>query len=411
MNSSLDRQLPSIKLARLKDFEETQKDTLASKVLTRLCKQQANPSYEEYQELQRGILTGDVPMDKVVAWVLENPKKHRKMFETALYKGIEHIDEKAPILEEFFAYIEKKLDWVEPDKFPQALEFMHKLGTNFVFLSRDLSLMTGYLFPGMTQPLIFTGALTKQVTTRLAETSKWWLDLTQKNGLDRFNTGFTSTIYVRFIHSLIRTQLGKSDKWDEQRWGVAANQHDLSLTNIAFAQVILIGVRGLGIFPSKQEIDSFLAFWSYAGWLMGIEEKWIAKTEEQAWRYLFWLQYTNPESDESSKILGYSLSQEPFAREYSNFSKLRAKIIYQQHLGITKFFAGKKGLEKLGVTDTIIPWFPLMLIPQNLVKHIFLEKLDFFKRRLITKGRQQQIEGFALYQPDGNIKLASMHQS
>ncbi|MEK5760821.1 oxygenase MpaB family protein, partial [Acinetobacter variabilis] len=85
------------------------------------------------------------------------------------------------------------------------------------------------------QPLILTGALKKEAGTRLAETTKWWVDITEPQGLSRLSAGFTSTIYVRFIHALVRRQLKKSDRWDSEVWGVPLNQFDLAMTNLAFS--------------------------------------------------------------------------------------------------------------------------------------------------------------------------------
>lgn len=80
-------------------------------------------------------------------------------------------------------------------------------------------MMVGYLFPGFNQPLMLTGALNKQAGTRLAETTKWWVDITEERGLERLHAGFTSTIYVRFIHALVRHQLPKGKDWDFATWG------------------------------------------------------------------------------------------------------------------------------------------------------------------------------------------------
>ena len=96
------------------------------------------------------------------------------------------------------------------------------------------------MYPGFNQPLILTGALSQQASKRLAETSKWWMDITEPHAFDRFNAGFTSTIYVRFIHSLVRFQLNKSEKWDAETWGIPINQYDQAMTNIAFSGVVLI---------------------------------------------------------------------------------------------------------------------------------------------------------------------------
>ena len=71
------------------------------------------------------------------------------------------------------------------------------------------------------------------------------------------SAGFTSTIYVRFIHALVRRQLKKSSRWDSEVWGIPLNQFDLAMTNLAFSSVVLLGIRALGIWPTKQEAKSF----------------------------------------------------------------------------------------------------------------------------------------------------------
>ena len=116
--------------------------------------------------------------------------------------------------------------------------------------------MAGYLYPGFNQPLILTGALKKEAGTRLAETTKWWVDITEPQGLFRLSAGFTSTIYVRFIHALVRRQL-KSLAVGIVRFEIPLNQFDLAMTNLAFSSVVLLGIRALGIWPTKQEAKSF----------------------------------------------------------------------------------------------------------------------------------------------------------
>ena len=54
------------------------------------------------------------------------------------------------------------------------------------------------------------------------------------------------------------------------------------MTNIAFSGVVLIGIRALGIFPNPNEVDSFLHFWKYIGWLMGVDEKWLVHKESDS---------------------------------------------------------------------------------------------------------------------------------
>lgn len=51
--------------------------------------------------------------------------------------------------------------------------------------------MIGYLYPGFNQPLVVDRRIKeKQAGTRLAETTKWWVDITEQDGFERFSKGF-----------------------------------------------------------------------------------------------------------------------------------------------------------------------------------------------------------------------------
>jgi len=273
-----------VKPKRLAAFEDMTQRNLKTRILGYMTQQEVQPSYQDYQALNTALQSGDEPMDKLLLWILQNPKQHRQYFETALYQGLDKLPHEIPELTTFFKFVEQKPAWYDQNKIDAALKFTYRLGINNGLILRDLSLMTGYLYPGFNQPLILTGALKKQAGTRLAETTKWWVDITEPDGFSRFCKGFTSTIFVRFIHALVRHQLQKSEKWDAETWGIPINQYDQAMTNIAFSGVVLIGIRALGIFPSKQEVDSFLHFWKYAGWLMGVEEKWLVDQEVDGWK-------------------------------------------------------------------------------------------------------------------------------
>jgi hypothetical protein len=208
-----------VKPKRLAAFEDMIQSNIKTKILGYMTHQQIQPNYQEYLSLNTALQSGDAPMDQLLLWILQNPKQHRKYFETALYEGLEKLPHEIAELTTFFQLVEQKPDWYDQAKVDEALKFTYRLGINNGLILRDLSLMTGYLYPGFNQPLVLTGALKKQAGTRLAETTKWWVDITEQDGFERFSKGFTSTIFVRFIHSLVRYQLQKSEKWDAETWG------------------------------------------------------------------------------------------------------------------------------------------------------------------------------------------------
>lgn len=394
---------------RLASFEKMQKSDLLSKLLNRITDQNFVPNYDDYLNLNQSMYTGDEPMDNVMAWVMTNPRQHRKYFETALYQGLDQLPHEIPELTTFFKAVETPPRWFDPAKIKASIQFTHRLGTNSTFILRDLALMTGYQYPGFNQPLILTGALNKYAGKRLAETHKWWLDVNKENSFDRFNDGFTSTIFVRFIHALVRYQLNKSEEWDHDVWGTPINQFDQALTNIAFSGVLLLGVRGIGIFPNKNEVDSIMHFWKYTGWLMGVDEKWLINKESEGWKLLQWMNYAHPKVDESSRKLAVSLSKEPFERQYKHLNTFLQKRAYRYHLDMTQMFMGRKKMKNLGLKPRTVAWYPLYLIAKNTIIYNsakFIPQLDDFLQK---HGRAQQEDALELYQNAGK-QLASMHQ-
>lgn len=398
-----------VKPKRLAAFEDMTRHNLKTKILGYMTRQDVQPSYQEYQALNTALQSGDEAMDQVLLWILQNPKLHRQYFETALYQGLDKLPHDIPELTTFFQQVEQKPVWYEQAKIDEALKFTYRLGINNGLILRDLSLMTGYLYPGFNQPLILTGALKKQAGIRLAETTQWWVDITEPDGFARFNKGFTSTIFVRFIHALVRHQLQKSEKWDAEIWGIPINQYDQAMTNIAFSGVVLIGIRALGIFPSKQEVNSFLHFWKYAGWLMGVEEKWLVDHEAEGWKLMYWMQFAHPQSDASSISLGSSLSKEPFERHYRYLRTFQQKLAYKQHLEITQFFIGRKKMQKLGLAPQSASWFAYYLFGRNLALYTGAKHIPKLNRFLEQNGRHLQRISLSLYRNQSR-QLASMHQ-
>lgn len=394
---------------RMASYERMKRSDLLSKLLHKMTDQNFIPTYAEYLELNESLHTGDVPMDRLMDWVMTNPRENRKLFETALYQGLDALPKPVPEIKAFFDLVEQQPVWFDQEKIDRAIQFTHRLGSNVTFIMRDLALMTGYQYPGFNQPLILTGALSKYAGKRLAETHKWWLDVTKPNGFQRFNDGFTSTIFVRFIHSLVRYHLKKSKDWDWDIWGMPINQYDQAMTNIAFSGVMLLGIRAIGIFPTKTEVDAIMHFWKYTGWLMGVDEHWLIDKESEGWKLLQWMNYAHPQVDESSRQLAVSLSKEPFEREYKHFKRFMQKKAYQNHLDVTQIFMGRKKMKNLGLKPRILPWYPLYLLTKNTVIYAGAKKIPKLDLYLQRKGRSQQEQALDLYQNAGK-QLASMHQ-
>ena len=146
---------------RLASYERIIKSDALSKILHKITDQNFIPSYAEYLELNDSLYTGDIAMDRVMDWVMTDPRRNRKRFETALHQGVDQLEAPEQILIEFFQYIETPPTWLDKTKLEHAVNFTQRLGSNGTFILRYLTLMTGYQYPGFNQPLIMTDALKK----------------------------------------------------------------------------------------------------------------------------------------------------------------------------------------------------------------------------------------------------------
>jgi hypothetical protein len=396
---------------RAKSFAEVQKAPLWMKALTPILGQGLTPNSIEYDALVKAVSEGDVLMDDYVAWMFSsNPQLAKQKFDQALQQGLDSVEECPDPLRLLFQEVERVPAWLDRQLLNDALVFIHSAGKDANHVLRDAALMGGYLLSGFNRALIMTGALNQDASKRMAETSKWWMDCTDYGGLERFGAGFKSTVHVRFIHALVRRNLAANPEWESQQWGLPICQIDMAATNLAFGLVFLAGLRALGIFPTPHESRSVMHLWKYTGWLMGVEECWLVDSEREGVVLLHRALLTQSEPDWSSQALGQALSLEPLQRHYANFTSTRRQFAYYKHLSINKFFLGKQKMALLGLPSHILPWYPLLLAPFNVVTYSAQRIIPSLHARLQQRGRKAQRDfmnvfgdkGLTTIRPDEN---------
>jgi len=147
--------------------------------------------------------------------------------------------------------------------------------------------MGGYLLSGFNKALILTGALNKGAAQRIAETGKWWIDCTEHGGMEKHAAGYRSTLHVRMVHAMVRRHLPKNPEWKNEEYGLPVNQIDMVATYLAFGPVMLVGMRALGIPVLPRDSRAVMHLWKYAGWLMGVEDKWLVDDEREGLALLY----------------------------------------------------------------------------------------------------------------------------
>ena len=129
----------------------------------------------------------------------------------------------------------------------------------------------------------------------------------------------------------------------------------------------------------------------YVGWLMGVELALQPTNERDGMRLLYGtlLSVVAP-SDTSGRTLAQALADEPLNRPYKVAPWLRRRWEREKNLSINLFFIGRAGMDNLGLPKRYVPWFPLAMMPLNVVRYAWGSRSPQSRRRMAARGRRWQ---------------------
>jgi hypothetical protein len=351
----------------------------------------AAPDEARWNQIGRALMQGDETLDPLVsAMARHGIGESRAQFERALRHGIDAVANPLPELRTFMAAVSTPPAWLDRDRLARGAELFRRSGRAALHVGRDVALMGGYQASAFNRTLILTGALQKGPTRRLAETIQWSLDCTGVGGLDVYGIGWRSTVMVRFIHALVRRSVAARSDWRMQDWGLPINQADMAATLYGALTVPILGARMMGMPQSRRARDDAAHLVRYVGWLIGVDETWLADTEEAATAQLLQLLQSLNNPDETSPMMARPLANEPLSRPYPNFAALRGRIQYSKHLSISRAFLGTEAMARLGLPTTVLPWYPMLAMPVNLAYHTISALLPGGRARSARAGRTAQ---------------------
>lgn len=348
-------------------------------------------SDDRWQQIGLALMEGDPAMDALLtAMSRHGMRDARAQFERALEHGIDAVANPLPELRGFIEQMSTPPDWLDRGRIERGAELFRRCGRAALHIGRNVALLGGYQASAFNRTLILTGALQKGPTRRLAETVQWKLDCTVAGGLVPHAIGWRSTLMVRFIHALVRRSVAARPDWQLEDWGLPINQADMGATLYGSLTVPVVGSRLLGMPQTRRERDDAAHLVRYVGWLIGVDERWLADTEAGATAQLlqFLLSLSNP--DETSVMMAQPLVDEPLTRRYPNLAWLRGRYERSKNLSISRAFLGADALRRLGVPAGTWPWYPLLAIPRNLARHTLSRVIPGGLRRAAARGRAEQ---------------------
>jgi hypothetical protein len=368
------------------------------------------PSPARWRAIGESFMKGDPPMDRVVEWmVTEGMSRTKPLFDRALERGIAAVVDAPQPLRDLFAIIDKRPAWVDPAVLHEGARASGIAGLTGLDVLRDFALVAGYQASAVNRTLVLTKALEKGQQKRIAETTKWWVDCTRPGGMERFADGFKSTIQVRLIHALVRRHVRAMPEWDEEMYGLPVNQGDMQATNLAFSVVYLLGQRAMGVIITRAEGAALMHLWRYIGWLCGIEEEWLCHTEQQGRIALYQNALSQPPPDESSRLLGAALVDEPLMHFYPNLRRLRGRFNRAKHLSIARMYLGADTLKALGMPHRVLPWYPVLTIGPRLLWHGLHRLVPGGRGRLVERGLAEQLSAIPAVFGPNHPRIAATH--
>lgn len=350
------------------------------------------PDAERWTEMGRGFMRGDAPMDRLVDWMFaRGMREARAQFERVLDHGLDSVPDADGPLRDFFAIVERPPAWLDRRRLVEGAEVFRRGGTELVYVARDVSLVGGYQASAFNKTLILTGALQKEPSRRFAETLRWALDCSAEHGLERFGPGYRSSLRVRLIHALVRRHVQGLPSWRAEEWGLPINQPDMAATLLGVFTVPLLGARLMGMPQTRRERDAATHLERYVGWLMGVEDQWLAEDDRSALVLLCQLLLSLSNPDETSPQLARPMMlDEPLQRSYPNLAALRGRYERELHLSISRLFLGRGGMRNLGLPPNRLPWYPLLNLPRNLSRHLRSRLTRASQTRAALRGRLAQ---------------------
>lgn len=306
------------------------------------------PDDPDVLALRDGLTRGDPVADAFVEWVMAD-RSARALFDQAVEHGLASVEDPPPALVRWFEPLETEPEWLDRERLRLGCRVMRRGGSSSGTVLSAMALMGGYRSSAAVKPLAMTGALDEMVVRRIAETSRFVLDVIESDGMGRSTAGFKSACRVRLMHAMVRRSLARRDDWDSAAWGTPINQTDTAATQLEFSAVYLSGMTALGFRFTREERDAVMHLWRYVGVLMGADDELLAHDYRQGLRQMLIHGLTNPHADADSRALAKALHELPERVAETPAQRVLARAIMRYRVCVSRLTLGDEAVDDIGL--------------------------------------------------------------
>ena len=278
---------------------------------------------ERYVEHTR---VGDATLDPVMEEIasLSQNDLHR-FIKAGIDEDEAGLREAPAALRDFFKNLEEPT-WLDYDAFNAGVRAFHANTTNML-----VAFVCGTLIEGFSTMIAKSFATTGRVLNRstarrrLMQNNRHLLEVFFPGGMRRDGDGWKLSMRVRFVHARVRYLLAHSGAWRAESWGTPVSAAHLGYAMTVFSMRLLEHSIALGALFNREERDSVMAVWRYAGYVMGVPETILYTTERDARRLFEIGHLCEPPPDVDSASMANALIEAiPVTAGVSDASEQRA---------------------------------------------------------------------------------------
>lgn len=169
------------------------------------------------------------------------------------------------------------VDWEMLERGRKIFVRTHILSTSALLLG---GMVESYTNPHIAKVLVYSGQLIRASQRRVFETGQMVYDAHLPRGLYPHARGFETLVNIRLLHATIRQHIRRRSP--DEHDGCPINQEDSLFTLFMFNVVVVENLKRLGLGFTEGELEAYQHFWSYVGWILGIEEALLPRSYEDA---------------------------------------------------------------------------------------------------------------------------------
>ena len=184
--------------------------------------------------------------------------------------------------------------------------------------------------------------------------------------------------------------------WDVRVKGLPVNQADMAATNGLFSATFLLGTGVLGIPHPPGDARAVMHLWRWIGRVMGVDGDFLHERPRRTLRDMYHFLLTSPPPGPESVELADSLLASYGLTAYPRLARVRRRLELARHRSTATYLNGPAGMTELG-QRAAAPWYPLLVIPANLLAHTAAAFSPAWRERLERRGDRRIRRQIARY--------------